>query len=97
MRVSQTEGRQLLQADRVEFASVEGLDTPVSVDLSSQSKSVVSLKPEDYADKLEALHRALLDFQVCMVRVSPTDAHLRRGMKKAYEALVTVLGDENDE
>lgn len=101
MRVKPTAISPQLYGDmpNIEFARVGRVDDAVSVDLErpvSPAAEQVVMLPEVCAQKLEALHEALLKFQKAMANVAPTDTHLRRGMRKAYEALVIVMGEEDE-
>lgn len=84
-------------ASTEDFASVGSADDAVSLDIPAANHipaaAAEKLAPEDYDQKLEALHGALLKFQKAMAAITPTDQHLRKGMQKAYEALLEVLRD----
>lgn len=88
------------------FASIESASQAVSVSPpvsalaktgQSQEESPIVLKPaadpKTYSAKLTELHKALLQYQKAMAAISPTDDHLRRGMRLAYESLIAVLDE----
>lgn len=88
------------------FASVNSVDVPVETDVKTGNKrrllSVDDLSPVQttlsvqaipimYAQKVSAMHEALISFEKTLAAVATSDEGLRRGFLAAHTAVVEVL------